>query len=69
MPTHVIVRLKPGESQESLLQRFKQGVNKSKVLVTVKNKRWFVSKSEQRRLEKKKAIRKTRRLLLLQRDK
>ncbi|HQN68421.1 MAG TPA: 30S ribosomal protein S21, partial [Anaerolineaceae bacterium] len=49
--------LRQNESQDSLLKRFRKKVVKSGVLSTVRRKRWFVSKSEQRRMDKKKAVR------------
>lgn len=52
------VDLRPGESQQSLLKRFRKKVARSKVLSTVRKKRWFVSVNEERRIEKQKAIRK-----------
>ena len=55
------VHLRNGESQDSLLKRFRKKVVKSGILSTVRNKRWFVSKSETRRMEKKKAIRRMKR--------
>ena len=55
------VNLRSGESQDSLLKRFRKKVVKSGVLSTIRNKRWFVSKSEQRRMAKKKAIRRLKR--------
>jgi small subunit ribosomal protein S21 len=55
------VRLKPNESQESLLRRFRKRVTNSGILSTVRRKRWHISKSELRRIEKKKAIRRARR--------
>jgi small subunit ribosomal protein S21 len=55
------VKLKPNESQESLLRRFRKKVTNSGVLSTVRRKRWHISKSELRRIEKKKAIRRSRR--------
>jgi small subunit ribosomal protein S21 len=55
------VNLRPNESQEGLLKRFRKKVVKSGVLSTVRRKRWFVSKSEQRRMEEKKAIRRLKR--------
>ena len=55
------VNLRNGESQDSLLKRFRKKVVKSGVLSTVRRKRWFVSKSETRRMEKKKAIRRIKR--------
>jgi small subunit ribosomal protein S21 len=51
------VTLRPNESQEQLLKRFKKKVMRSGILTQLRNKRWFVSKSEVRRIEKKKAIR------------
>lgn len=56
-----IVSLRSGESQDSLLKRFRKKVVKSGVLSTVRRKRWFVSKSEQRRMEKKKSARRFKR--------
>ncbi len=58
MPTVV---LRPNESQEQLLKRFRKKVAKSGLLSTVRRKRWFVSKSELRRIQRKKAIRRLRR--------
>jgi len=55
------VILRPNESQEQLLKRFRKKVVKSGVLSTVRRKRWFISKSELRRVEKKKAIRRIKR--------
>ena len=55
------VNLRNNESQDSLLKRFRKKVVKSGVLSTVRRKRWFVSKSEQRRMDKKKAIRRIKR--------
>ena len=53
------VTLRSNESQDSLLKRFRKKVVKSGVLSTVRRKRWFVSKSEQRRMDDKKAVRRT----------
>ncbi len=55
------VVLRPNESQEQLLKRFRKKVAKSGILSTVRRKRWFVSKSELRRIQRKKAIRRLRR--------
>lgn len=57
--TFVIIR--PNESQDQLLKRFRKKVVKSGILSTVRRKRWFISKSELRRVEKKKAIRRIKR--------
>jgi len=40
------VILRPNESQDQLLKRFRKKVAKSGILSTVRRKRWFVSKSE-----------------------
>ena len=55
------VVLRPNEGQDSLLRRFRKKVVKSGVLSTVRNKRWFVSKSEKRRVERKKSMRRLKR--------
>ena len=54
------VTLRPNESPESLLRRFRKQVTNDGILSTVRRKRWFISKSELRRIEKKKAIRRQR---------
>ncbi len=56
-----VVILRPGESQEQLLKRFRKKVVRSGVLSIVRRKRWFMSKSEQRRMEEKKALRRLKR--------
>lgn len=55
------VKLRPNESQDQLLKRFRKKVVKSGVLSTIRRKRWFVSKSEVRRVERKKAMRRMKR--------
>jgi small subunit ribosomal protein S21 len=55
------VELRSGESQESLLKRFRKEVVKDRILSTYRKKRWFISKSENRRLAKQRAARKARR--------
>jgi small subunit ribosomal protein S21 len=55
------VVLRQGESQESLLRRFRKRVTRDRVLSEAKKKRFFVSKSEQRRIAKRKAARRERR--------
>lgn len=62
------VTLRPNESQEQLFRRFRKKVAKSGVLSTVRRKRWFVSKSEMRRINKKKAIRRMKRRRYYDRD-
>jgi small subunit ribosomal protein S21 len=57
----VSVELRPNESQEQLLRRFRKKVAKSGILSAARRKRWFVSKSELRRIQMKKAMRRQRR--------
>lgn len=54
------VVLRPGESQESLLRRFRKSVTRDRILSDVKKKRFFVSKSEQKRIARRKAVRRER---------
>ena len=56
-----VVHLRNNESQDQLLKRFRKKIVKNGVLSTVRRKRWFVSKSEQRRMDQKKAIRRYKR--------
>jgi small subunit ribosomal protein S21 len=56
----VQVVLRSGESQESLLRRFRKKVAKSRILSDAKKKRFFVSKSAQRRAARRKAVRRER---------
>jgi len=55
------VKLKPGESQESLLKRFRKRVARDRILSTVRRKRFFMPKSEKRRIAQRKAVRRERR--------
>jgi small subunit ribosomal protein S21 len=55
------VVLRPGESQENLLKRFRKKVARDKILSEAKKRRYFVSKSEQRRIAQRRAIRRERR--------
>ena len=50
-----------GESPEGLLKRFRKSVTQDGILSTVKQKRFFISKSEQKRIARRKAIRRERR--------
>jgi small subunit ribosomal protein S21 len=59
----VSVDLKPGESPESLLRRFRKKVQRARILSDVRKKRFFVSDSEKRRIAKRKAVRRERRRL------
>lgn len=62
------VNLRQNESQDQLLKRFRKKVAKSGILSTVRRKRWFVSKSELRRIDKKKAIRRLKRRQLTEQE-
>ncbi len=55
------VKLMPNESDESLLKRFRKKVAKSGTMSVIRRKRWHVSKSELRRIQKKKSQRRVRR--------
>lgn len=53
--------MRQNETQEQMLRRFNKEVVKSKVLADVRRKRWFISKSELDRIERKKATRRAKR--------
>ena len=55
------VVLRNNESQQQLLRRFRKVVSSSGVLGEIRKRRWFISKNEIRRIEKKKAVRRLRR--------
>jgi small subunit ribosomal protein S21 len=54
------VTSRAGESPESLLRRFRKKVTRDRILSDAKKKRYFVSKSEQRRISLRKARRRER---------
>ncbi len=54
------VKLKDGETQESLLQRFQKSIQLSGVLKELKNRRYFVSRGTAARIKAKNAARKRR---------
>lgn len=51
------VHIRDNESQQQLMSRFRKKVIRSKILSEVRKRRWFISKNEQRRIDKKKATR------------
>lgn len=51
----------PNESDENMLRRFRKAVAKAGTMSLVRRKRWHVPKSELRRIQKKKAVRRMRR--------
>lgn len=57
------VTLKEGESQDNLLKRFRKQVMKERILSDARRKRWYISPSEMRRIQKQRAIRRARRRL------
>ena len=61
------VVIREGESFDSLLRRFRTEVTRSRILSDVKKKRYFVSKSEQRRRAQRKAIGRERKRLYKER--
>jgi small subunit ribosomal protein S21 len=52
-----------GESPESLLRRFRKKVARDRILSDAKRKRYFMSKSEQKRIALRKARRRERKRL------
>ena len=56
----MFVELRDGETQEHLLSRFRQTMQRNGVLREIKKRRHFISKSEVRRLAKAKATRRAR---------
>lgn len=54
------VVLKPGESQQSLLKRFRKKVTRDGILRAARKKRYFISNSEERRMALRKAERRER---------
>jgi len=56
----VKVEKRDNESFSQMIRRFRKKVTRSKVLSENRKRRFFTSKSEERRIAKKKAIRKAR---------
>jgi len=54
------VTSRPGESTESLIKRFRRKVIGDRVMSEVRRRRYFVTKGEQARIDKRKGIRKAR---------
>jgi len=57
----VKVMKRNNESTQQLIRRFRKVVSQSGKLSTLRKKRWFISNSEERRIAKKKAIRRQNR--------
>jgi ribosomal protein S21 len=58
------VRLRDGETQEALLQRFQRAVQVSGILREAKAKRYFISRGDAARIKARKAARRRRRQIL-----
>jgi small subunit ribosomal protein S21 len=57
----VKVKKRTNESPEQLMRRFRKSVTKSRIMSEVRRRRWHVSRSELRRIKRKKAIRRIQR--------
>ena len=55
--TLVRVERRMGESEAQMFRRFRKRVMRSQTLSALRKKRWFISKGEQQRIDKKKGIR------------
>ncbi len=60
------VRLRDGESFDSLLRRFNKEVMEGGVMKDLRRRRWFVPKGEQRRMDERKGRRRARMMRLRQ---
>ena len=56
----VSVKLREGESFDSLLRRFNKEVMEGGVMKDLRRRRWFVPKGEQRRMDERKGRRRAR---------
>jgi small subunit ribosomal protein S21 len=56
----VAVKLRDGESFDSLLRRFNKEVMDGGVMKDLRRRRWFVPKGEQRRMDERKGRRRAR---------
>jgi small subunit ribosomal protein S21 len=62
----VTVRLRDGESFDSLLRRFNKEVMEGGVMKDLRRRRWFIPKGEQRRMDERKGRRRARMMRLRQ---
>ena len=60
------VRLKEGESFDSLLRRFNKEVMEGGIMKDLRRRRWFVPKGEQRRIDERKGRRRARMMRMRQ---
>lgn len=56
-----VVTQRSNETVDSLLRRFNRKVSKAGTLGEIRRRRWHIPRSEQQRLDRKKAIRRLRR--------
>lgn len=54
------VKLRDGESFDSLLRRFNKEVMEGGVMKDLRRRRWFIPKGEQRRMDERKGRRRAR---------
>lgn len=62
----VTVRLRDGESFDSLLRRFNKEVMEGGVMKDLRRRRWFIPKGEQRRMDERKGRRRARMMRMRQ---
>jgi small subunit ribosomal protein S21 len=62
----VTVRLRDGESFDSLLRRFNKEVMEGGIMKDLRRRRWFIPKGEQRRMDERKGRRRARLMRLRQ---
>ena len=60
------VKLREGESFDSLLRRFNKEVMEGGVMKDLRRRRWFVQKGEQKRIDERKGRRRARMMRLRQ---
>ncbi len=60
------VRLRDGESFDSLLRRFNKEVMEGGVMKDLRRRRWFIPKGEQRRMDERKGRRRARMMRMRQ---
>ena len=58
------VKLRDGESFDSLLRRFNKEVMEGGVMKDLRRRRWFIPKGEQRRMDERKGRRRARMMRL-----
>ncbi len=54
------VKRRPGESAEQLIKRFRKRVTKDRIKSELKKRRYFITKGEEDRIQRRKAERKMR---------